>query len=141
MNIDLDHELESNPEYRRILAELSPDERLRLLGTDFSLQHELDKKRNYRRKIAALPPAEKLRILEELRRRAQMQKGSRRSKAHPASPSVCGGRAKRRSGVTYEVPRCCVVWRCQNAWRGGASMLRLGRNQWRGHVGDHHASA
>ena len=113
MNIDLDRELESNPEYRRILAELSPDERLRLLGTDLSLPNALEKKRDYRRRIAALPPADKLCLLEELRRRAELQKGSRQSATRrppPPAPDTdsnstsdrFGGRATA-SGVNYEV--------------------------------------
>ena len=92
MEIDLYHEIESDPQYRRLLAGLSPDERLRLLGLEFSLEHELDKKSAYRRKLAALPPAEKIRIIEQRRYRAQMQKGSRRSPARPPSPRF-GGRA------------------------------------------------
>ena len=41
--MDPDRELENNPEYQRILAELSPDDRLRLLGKDFDLQRQLHK--------------------------------------------------------------------------------------------------
>ncbi len=113
MDVDLDRELDGNPEYRRILAELPPDERLRLLGADFNLEHQLDKKRKSRLRLATLPPAKKLRVLEELRRRAQMQKGTRKTVA-PSSPppalssppistsSRYGGRATA-SGVNYEV--------------------------------------
>jgi hypothetical protein len=79
MKTDLDQELESTPEYRRTLAELSPDERLRLLGRDFDLNRELGKKREKRRSLARLSSAQKLRLLDELRIRAQLQRGDRRS--------------------------------------------------------------
>src|ERR1700738_801943 len=66
-------------EYLRLLAELPPDERLRLLGEDFNLGRQLLRKRQYRRAIARLAPAQKLQLLEELRKRSQIQKGVRRS--------------------------------------------------------------
>jgi len=87
MNTDLDQELESNPQYRRILAALSPDDRLRLFGKDFNLQRELYKKREYRRSLARLSPTQKLRLLEELRIRAQLQQGSRRTAALELPPA------------------------------------------------------
>jgi len=77
--MDPDHELEGNREYQRILAGLSPDERLRLLGADFDLQRQLNKKRDYRRTISELLPGKKLALLEELRNRAQLLQGRRRS--------------------------------------------------------------
>jgi len=53
---ELDLELE------RGMAQLPPEERLKLLGQDFNFQRELGKKRQDRRALAKLPPAEKLRI-------------------------------------------------------------------------------
>lgn len=53
-----------------------------------SLQRVIDGKRAYRRHLAKLPPAEKLRLLEQLRHRAQTQKGSCRSPSPPLPPSV-----------------------------------------------------
>jgi hypothetical protein len=82
MQTDLDRELESNPEYQRILAQLSPDERSQLLGQNYDLASALGKKREFRRSIARLSPAQKLRLLDELRMRAEMQRGSR----HSATP-------------------------------------------------------
>lgn len=86
MNVNVDQELESNSEYRRILSELPPDDRLRLLGLDFNLQGQLVKKREYRRALSKLSPAEKIRLLEELRERAEVQRGLR--KTPPSSASV-----------------------------------------------------
>jgi hypothetical protein len=76
---DFDLELGRNPEYRRILAELTPDDKIKILGLDFNLKHELEKKRESRRILANLSPSQKLSLLEELRIRAQLQRGSRRS--------------------------------------------------------------
>ena len=125
----------------------------------------LESKRAYRRKLAGLPPAEKLRILEEMRGRAQMRQGSRQS-ALPKPPAAAtdfeqnpqikdstkkrsvglsrskatvhrfGGRATA-GGVNYEV-RCGCLHRGENAV--GQPVLRLGWNQWRRFIGDHHAS-
>ena len=95
--MDTDHELESNREYQRILAELSPDERLRILGGDFDLHRQLSKKRDYRRTISELPPEKKLALLEELRRRAQMLQGRRRSP--PPSPVQKAKPGRGSSGV------------------------------------------
>lgn len=75
-------------EYIRLLAELPPDERLRLLGEDFNLQRQLLQKRQYRQAIAKLPATEKLRLLEELRKRAQIQKGVRRAPTVKPRPAV-----------------------------------------------------
>ncbi len=77
MNLDALHMLESDPEYRRMLAELPPDQRLKLLGEDFDLNRQLQNKRRFRRAPAGLSPEEKLRMLEELRMRAQIQRGLR----------------------------------------------------------------
>jgi hypothetical protein len=92
MEMDLDNELESNPEYRRVLAELPPDERIRLLGLDFNLQRQLAKKREYRRALAKMSPVEKLRLLEELRKRAEVQRGLRDTPQPNPAPSAaeCG---------------------------------------------------
>jgi hypothetical protein len=92
MNTDLDRELESNPEYRRVLAGLSPDERLRLLGKDFNLQQQLRTKREYRRALSNLSPSEKLRVLEELRARSQLQQGLRRAPPLNSQPPPPGTR-------------------------------------------------
>jgi hypothetical protein len=100
--MDPDRELENNPEYQRILAELSPDDRLRLLGKDFDLQRQLHKKREYRRSLANLSPMQKLRLLEELRARAKLQRGSLRSATPKFGSSRFGGRATA-GGVNYEV--------------------------------------
>jgi len=78
---ELDLELESG------LAQLPPDERLRVLGQDYDLQRELGKKRLTRRTLALLSPAEKLRILEDLRVRRQIQVGTRRI-ASPADANL-----------------------------------------------------
>ena len=90
--MDTDHELESNREYQRILAQLPPDERLRLLGGDFDLQRQLTKKREYRRTIAELSPAKKLVLLQELRQRAQLLRGRRRTPAPAPLPRVKAGK-------------------------------------------------
>src|SRR5256885_14003190 len=74
----VDQELESDATYRRVLAELPAEEKLRLLGADFDLQRELAKKREYRRMLAELSAAEKLRLLETLRNRSEIQRGKRR---------------------------------------------------------------
>ena len=92
MKFDVDDEFESNPEYRRILAELPPDERLRLLGRDFELQRQLQKKSEYRRVLQELPVEKKLALLEELRKRAELQRGKRRVPPIPKAPRF-GGRA------------------------------------------------
>lgn len=124
MNLDLENTLENNPEYRRILNALSPNERLQFFGENFSLEKQLDRKKNYRQILAKLSPSEKLRLLEELRRRAQLQKGKRRtlsphlSRINESSELVSqrkllggdsnagtnrfGGRATS-SGVNYEI--------------------------------------
>jgi hypothetical protein len=86
--MDPDQELEGNREYQRILAGLSPDERLRLLGADFDLQRQLNKKRDYRRAISDLPPGKKLALLEELRNRAQLLQGRRRSPSLNSQPTA-----------------------------------------------------
>lgn len=78
----------SEQEYVRLLNELPPDERLRLLGEDFNLQRQLLRKRQYRRAIARLAPTQKLRLLEELRKRSQIQKGVRRSPTVKLLPAV-----------------------------------------------------
>ncbi len=100
--MDPDHELEGNREYQRILAGLSPDERLRLLGADFDLQRQLNKKREYRRAISELPPGKKLALLEELRNRAQLLQGRRRSPPLNPQPtaeaSIAGPGAKSLQG-------------------------------------------
>lgn len=101
----IDRELESKPEYRRILAESPPEERLRLLGENFDLRRQLHKKREYRRMISELPTEKKLALLEELRNRAQLQQGSRCSASQslqPETPPRFGGRATA-GGVNYEV--------------------------------------
>ncbi|GEM_PF-1625621 len=85
MNVNVDQQLEGNSEYRRILSELPSDDRLRLLGLDFNLQGQLVKKREYRRALAKLSPAEKIRLLEELRERADIQRGLRKT---PSNTSV-----------------------------------------------------
>src|SRR5258708_4751898 len=72
-------QLEDNADYRRLLADLAPEDKLRLLGLDFDLKRELQKKREYRRTLTELSPAKKLRLLEELRRRSQIQRGDRRA--------------------------------------------------------------
>jgi hypothetical protein len=79
--IELSQESENEQEARRLLAELPPDERLRLLGQDFNLESQLLKKRQYRRAIANLSAAAKLRLLEELRKRSQVQRGVRKAPA------------------------------------------------------------
>lgn len=88
MNINVDQELQNNSEYRRILAELAPDDRLRLLGADFSLQRQLVKKRESRRALAKLSPAEKIRLLEELRERAEVQRGLRKTPSSNAPVAI-----------------------------------------------------
>lgn len=80
----VEKELNRNSEYQRVLAELSPAEKRRLLGNDFDLQRELAKKKEYRRTLASLSPAQKLRLLEQLRDRSQIQRGLKRS----ATPSL-----------------------------------------------------
>ena len=106
--MDPDRELENNPEYQRILAELSPDDRLRLLGKDFDLQRQLHKKREYRRSLANLSPMQKLRLLEELRARAKLQRGSLRSATPKFGSSRFGGRATA-GGVNYEVRIAALI--------------------------------
>ncbi len=85
MDFDVDQELESNTEYHRVVAALSPSEKQRFFGTAFDLQHRLSTKRAYRRALAKLSPAAKLRLLEELRKRSQQQRGSRRSAKLPVA--------------------------------------------------------
>lgn len=89
--MNLDRELEINREYWRILDELSPDDRLRFLGKDFNLQRQLYRKDDYRRALAKLSATEKLQLLEELRRRAQIQKGDRRSELPSPPPPLPNG--------------------------------------------------
>src|SRR6266508_3724415 len=84
-DFDVDQELESNTEYHRVVAALSPSEKQRFFGTAFDLQHRLSTKRAYRRALAKLSPAAKLRLLEELRKRSQQQRGSRRSAKLPVA--------------------------------------------------------
>src|SRR5436309_53514 len=88
MSVNVDQELENNAEYRRILAELPPDDRLRVLGLDFNLQWQLVQKRGYRRALAKLSPTEKIRLLEELRERAEIQKGLRKTPSSSASAAI-----------------------------------------------------
>jgi hypothetical protein len=102
MNVNVDQELENNPEYRRILAALPPDDRLRFFGLDFNLERQLVKKREYRRALSKLSPAEKIRLLEELRERAEVQRGLRKTPSSSASvataesqpPSVTKGKSR-----------------------------------------------
>lgn len=134
MSLDLDRDLESNPEYRRILAGLSPDERLRLLGDDFDLQRQLQRKRDYSRTLRELPADKKLLLLEELRQRAQLQRGNRRSPSpvdKPPRPKVntrrFGGRATA-GGVAYEESIAAFI---------GVKMLAGSRSEvWDGISGD-----
>lgn len=137
--------MNSDREYHRLLAELSPKERLRLLHLDYDLLRILDSKRRHRRKLANLPPAEKLRILQELRARSQLQRGRRRSAslslptvadksrakranrkaviAVPAKAPRFGGRATA-SGVNYEARIASLI---------GVKMLCASRcNLWNG---------
>lgn len=81
-------ELESDRELRRLLAGLSPDERLRVLGKDFNLGRELARKKSYRLTLAKLSVAEKLRVLQELRKRSEMQRGFRKSPPLISPPLV-----------------------------------------------------
>lgn len=77
--MNADAELLKNREYQRILAALAPEEKLRLLGAAFDLQRQLDKKREYRRLVSELPLGQKLSLLDELRKRAQLLQGRRRT--------------------------------------------------------------
>lgn len=88
MSIELNQDLESDRVLSRLLAELSPDERLRVLSKDFNLARELARKKSYRRTLAKLSPVEKLRILQELRERSQMQRGLRKSPPLNPPPRV-----------------------------------------------------
>lgn len=58
------------------------------MNTDSKIQRTLESKNAYRRKLAKLSPAEKLRILEQLRQRAQIRKGSRRSAPLNRRPDI-----------------------------------------------------
>jgi hypothetical protein len=103
------------------------------LNTDSKTQGILESKNAYRRNLAKLSPTEKLRILEQLRQRAQIRKGSRRSASldrapdngipdNNRPPSVSekkqaavptrshrfGGRATA-GGVNYEIRIACFV--------------------------------
>lgn len=60
MESKLKHEPESDSDYIRKLAELTPDERLRLLEINFDLQRAVERKLSHRRKLAELSAAEKL---------------------------------------------------------------------------------
>src|SRR5258706_481123 len=116
--MDPDKELRDNPAYSRILAELSPDERLRTLGLDFNLQAQLAKKRAYRRALATLSPAKKLRLLEELRRRVQLQRGTRRS----STPNVPSGDFRKAGRVNLSAKkRKAASGRTQNRFGGRAT--------------------
>jgi len=110
MESKLKHEPESDSDYIRKLAELTPDERLRLLEIDFDLQRAVERKLSHRRKLAELSAAEKLQLLEELRNRAEIQRGSRRahSTQGKASSPQFGGRATA-SGVNYEVRIAALI--------------------------------
>jgi hypothetical protein len=105
MNSNADRELMNNPEYRRILAALPPDDRLRLLGLDFNMQGQLAKKREYRRALAKLSPAEKMRLLEELRERADVLRGLRKTPSLGASAAVAKSQppfiAKKKSKIHF----------------------------------------
>ena len=103
--MDSSADLEFKREYQRILAELSPDERLRLLGEDFDLRRQLNKKLDYRKAISELPPAKKLALLQELRKRAQLLRGQRRTAALDSSPTInqkstSSGNGRRSLGAT-----------------------------------------
>lgn len=88
MRVESSQDVEFKGEYERILAGLSPDERLRLLGENFELRRQLNKKLDYRKAISELPPAKKLALLEDLRKRAQLLRGQRRTPALDSSPSL-----------------------------------------------------
>jgi len=100
----------SESDYSRKLAELAPDDRLRLLEMDFNLQRVIERKLVHRRKLAELSPTERLRLLEELRNRAELQRGSRRARSaqSKASSPRFGGRATA-SGVNYEVRIAALI--------------------------------
>jgi hypothetical protein len=110
MERKLELEPDSESDYIRKLAELTPDERLRLLEINFDLQRVLERKLAHRRKLAELSAAEKLQLLEELRNRAEIQRGSRRTHSSPTKSSSpqFGGRAAA-SGVNYEVRIAALI--------------------------------
>jgi hypothetical protein len=126
--MELDPQARKNEqESYRLLAELSPDERLKLLGEDFNLQKQLLRKRQYRRALASLSLADKLRLLEELRKRSQMQRGLRKA------PD-----ANQRSTVkaqTQESRHASLILRKPRPTRSKADLRRFGGRATAGGVG------
>ena len=124
MNRNVIPNTQSEPDYFRLLAELSPDDRARLLGADFDLNRVLANKRAHRRLLEELSAPEKLRKLQEMLKAAQLRRGVRQS-APRASPIRFGGRSTAK-GVSYEVRIAAFI--AVKMLSGSSSML------WRGLV-------
>lgn len=130
-------DVQSQPDPLRLLAELSPVDRARLLGADFDLNRALANKRAHRRLLEQLSAPERLRTLQELVKATQLQRGLRHAAEgvvipEPAEPLRFGGRSTAK-GVSYEARIAsfiAVKMLCGNAsalWNGisGADILGI----------------
>lgn len=125
------------PDPLRLLAELSPADRAKLVGADFDLTRVLANKRAHRRLLEELSAPERLKTLQELLKATQLQRGKRQAVDGGAIPEAdeshrFGGRATAK-GVSYEVRIAAFIavkMLCGNAsvlWSGvtGADVLGI----------------